>query len=99
MYTGHYDTFNDAINRHGIYATYDEHETVLYHEGKLYDLANEYIERCDDLNMSDADTYLRYMRYHIAAIQAYTYAGVSTDCVMFELLDVQSARHKSDKAA
>lgn len=91
MYTGHYDTFNDAINKHGLCASQEEHDIILYHEGKMYDLANEYLERVNDLTMRDVNSYLRYMRHHIDAINAYTLAGVSTDCVMFELLDVMSA--------
>ena len=92
MYTGHLDAFNDAINAHGLHASWEDHDSVLYHEGKLYDLANEYLEHADDFTMSDADRCLRYMRYHLDTINAYTYAGVSTDYVMFELLYVQSMR-------
>lgn len=90
MYTGHYDTFNEAINSHGLYASRGDHDIVLYHESKMYALADEYLERVNDLNMSDADSYLRNMLHHIDVIDSYVLAGLSTFLVMFEMLDVKS---------
>ena len=92
MFTKHLDQFNDAINRHG--RTPDkhaEHDSVLWHEGKMYDLANEYIRDLDLLEPRQVDWYLRHMRHHVCAILAYVGLSVTPDCVMFEMLDVQSA--------
>lgn len=92
MFTKHYEEFNDAINEHGRYATPEEHDSVLYHEGRLYDLADEHIRFSGGYSPETFERSIAYMLYHVNAILSFTGAEITPECVLFELLDVQSAR-------
>ena len=90
MFAKHYDRFNDAINAHGLSADRAEHESVLYHESRMYELAKEYVRRLDELTSREVDDYLRFMRHHVCAVLAYVGLSADPDPIMFEMLDVQS---------
>lgn len=92
MFTEHYDKFNDAINEHSANASAEEHESVLYHESRMYEFAKEYIRDLDSLTEREVDLCLRYMRWHITVILEYTGLNVLPDAVMYEMLDFQSSR-------
>ena len=93
MFTAHLDKFNDSINMHGRTPdTFAEHDSILYHEGKMYDLIGEYIQEIDTLASIQMDWYLRHIRHHVNAILAYLELDIDADCVMYEAIDVQGAR-------
>ena len=58
----------------------------------MYELASEYTRDLDILDSRQADWYLRHMRWHVNVILTYVGLNVDADCVMYEMLDVQSAR-------
>ena len=93
MFTAHLDQFNDGINQHGRTPDkYDEHDTVLWHEDKMYDLVAEYIRNVGDFTSEEIDYALRSIRWHVEVILEYIGLDINPDCVMFEMIDVQSAR-------
>ena len=93
MFTKHYDQFNDAINQHGRTPDkFEEHDSLLWHEGKMYDLAKEYIEGVGDFTSYEIDYALRNIRWHVECILEYVGLSINPECVMYEMLDVQSAR-------
>lgn len=90
MVTIHFDKFNDAINKHSAEASAAEHESVLYHEERLYELAKEHIAYSDNYDPHTFERSIAYMLYHVNVILAYTEAEITPECVVYELLDFQS---------
>lgn len=94
MFLDHFNDFNEAISN---YAGSDR-DSVLYHEDNMYRFANDYLAFLDVMTSHEVDVALRYMRYHIDAIKAYTGLKLDTNCIMFEMLDTLSASHKELEA-
>lgn len=93
MVTVHLDKFNDGINAHGRKPEeYAEHDSVLWHEGKMYDLIKEYVSGVGYFSPEEMDYALRNIRWHIESILEFVGLDISSDCVMYEAIDVQSAR-------
>lgn len=86
MFIGHYNDFNDAINN--VKLSKQERDSMLYYEGEFYRLANEYADKCNDLESGDLDRLLSRIRWHVNVIMEYLNIKLDADCVMYEAIDV-----------
>ena len=93
MVTIHADKFNDAINQHGrMPEKFDEHDSVLWHEGRMYDLIKDYVAHIGEYTSQQLELALRHIKWHVESIMAYTGLDIDSWCVTYELIDIQSAR-------
>lgn len=94
MVTIHLDMFNDAINAHGrTFEEFADHDRILWHEGKMYNLAKKYILGIDAMTSEEVDDALRNIRWHVENILEILKSDIDADCVMYEMIDVQTARY------